>query len=129
KSLLVVSVIGMVAAAAAVVWAVLTRDVWFVVLAGFAAMRCWAGFQQARIMAKLLKFPNHEDAACPSCGTPPLAGDFWMCDQCQAQFDPFTPHAICPRCGNTFPATACVFCGHSHPVAAWFEAARERGFR
>jgi hypothetical protein len=126
KSLLVVSVIGMAAAAAALVWAITARNVWFVVLAAFAAMRSWAGFQQARLMAQILKLPKHDDAACPSCGAAPLAGDYWTCDKCQARFDTFTHHATCPGCGNQFPLTACFLCGQSHPVASWFEAAHER---
>ena len=82
KSLMVVSVIGMVAGVAVLVLAAVARDLWIVLLAAFVAFRSWAGFQQARIMARILNAPRHEDASCPSCKTSPVTGEFWACEKC-----------------------------------------------
>jgi Zn-dependent protease len=125
KSLMVVSVIGMAAGGAALLWAATNRDVWFVVIAGFAAYRSWVGFQQARIMARILNAPRHEGAACPSCRTPPIRGEFWACETCRARFDTFAHRAVCPGCGNQFPLTVCPACGQGHPIAYWFVNAAE----
>jgi Zn-dependent protease len=53
KSLLVVSVIGLVAAAVVMVAAAATRHLWWLIMAGFVAMRSFAGFQQARMLASM----------------------------------------------------------------------------
>jgi Zn-dependent protease len=120
KSLMVVSVIGMVGGLAAVVWAATVRDTWIVIIAAFAAYRSWVGFQQARIMARILNAPRHDDAACPSCRAAPLSGDFWLCDKCHTRFDTFAHRAVCPSCGNVFAQTLCPACGQGHSMESWF---------
>src|SRR5262245_19442042 len=65
--LMIVSVLGMIAAVGVVALAIWYADVWFGLLALFAASRSWVGFQQARFLAALAKLPRREDAACPSC--------------------------------------------------------------
>jgi Zn-dependent protease len=57
KSLLVVSVIGMVAVAGLIALALWAGNWWLGIIAGFIALRCWAGFNQARAMARALERP------------------------------------------------------------------------
>lgn len=121
SSLMVVSIIGMVGVAAAMGWAIYKVQWWLGLIAVFAAFRCWAGFQQARLLAQLEKAPRHRDAACPSCDAHPLKGPFWQCVQCGTQFDTFTHQAECPGCGMRFPSTACPECQRMHPIWAWYD--------
>jgi Zn-dependent protease len=128
KSLLVVSVIGMAVAVAVIALAGLavlsgaTWSWWYIVLAVFAGLRCWVGFRQARLLARLESAPRHRDAACPSCNAHPLKGPFWKCDECHARFDTFTHQAECPACGKRSPTTACPECRRAHPLWAWYES-------
>jgi Zn-dependent protease len=122
NSLLVVSVIGMIAAAGAIGLAVLIKDTWIGILAVFVALRSWAGFQQARFLARMADAPRHEDAACPSCGVHPFVGEFWGCGQCGSRFDTFKHKAICPGCGRNYDQTTCPDCLKSHPIGEWLTA-------
>lgn len=121
RSLLVVSILGLIATVGIIGLALVNTQWWFVVLAGFAALRCWAGFQQARLLARLENVPRHRNAACPSCDAHPFRGPFWQCDDCHTRFDTFDHQSRCPGCGKEFPATACPECGRSHPLWAWYE--------
>jgi Zn-dependent protease len=121
RSLLVVSVIGLLAGVGAVALAVVSQDVWLGVIAVFVAMRSWAGFGQARLLARVAAMPRRREAACPSCGTHPLVGDFWECARCHGPFDVFRHRGMCPDCGNTVSAIACPECQRAGPIAAWFE--------
>jgi Zn-dependent protease len=122
RSLLVVSIIGMVAGVGALVLAVVVQSVWIGVIAVFAAIRSISGFQQAQLLARLENAPRHEDAACPSCKTSPVMGKFWLCDQCETRFDTFRHGAMCPSCGKQFAETGCPSCGARHPLAEWFQS-------
>lgn len=120
-SLMVVSIIGMVGVVAFIGLAIYQEEWWLGVIAAFTAFRCWAGFQQARVLARLEQPPRHRDAACPSCEAHPLKGPFWQCEQCGACFDTFTHQAECPGCGKQFPTTACPECQRAHPIWAWYD--------
>jgi Zn-dependent protease len=122
-SLLVVSVIGMVGGIGFVLLALALGDWWLGIIAAFVLLRSWAGLQQARLMARLLRAPRHPDAACPSCGAAPLAGRFWVCDNCRARFDTFAERGVCPNCFERFTETMCPECRERHPIAEWFAAA------
>jgi DNA-directed RNA polymerase subunit RPC12/RpoP len=125
-SLVVVSVIGLAAGLSVVGYALYnisqhhTEELWLGLIAAFVAWRSWIGFQQGRLLAKLLSMPRHEGIACPSCGMAPLAGGFWVCGRCQTRFDPFAHYATCPRCGARFADMACMDCGQRHALAEWF---------
>jgi Zn-dependent protease len=123
RSLLVVCVIGMIAAVGIVALAWHERNVWIGLIALFTIFRCLAGFQQARVLAALEKAPRHEDAVCPSCGVHPLVGNYWACDQCHSRFDTFRYDAVCPFCRKVFPTTTCLECRRANPIDAWFEEA------
>jgi Zn-dependent protease len=120
RSLLVVSVIGMVVGAAVVLLALFRlEDWWLAILAAFVALRSWSGFQQARLLAKLATWPRHQWAACPSCGVAPLRGPFWGCGHCRNHFDTFEHGAVCPNCGEFFNLTTCPECQQRHPMEEW----------
>lgn len=119
KSLMVVSVIGLVAVAGVVAVALLLPSIWIGVLALFVAMRSWAGFQQARLLTQLERLPRHADAVCPSCGSHPFAGVLLECRHCGARFDTFAHGAVCPSCSERFPETRCLECGQVFPMNEW----------
>jgi Zn-dependent protease/transcription elongation factor Elf1 len=123
KSLMVVSVIGLVVGVGALVVALVNTDIWFIVLAGFVVLRSLAGFQQARLLAQADQIPRHRDFACPSCGAHPPMANFWVCGQCRTKFDTFEHGAVCPGCGQTFPMTACPECHRTNPIDHWADAA------
>jgi hypothetical protein len=123
RSLLVVSVIGLVAGAGAIVLAVSVGDLWLGVLAVFVVIQSLAGFRRARLLAQLSTIPRHTDAVCPSCRAHPFAGDFWRCSHCGAPFDPFIHRAVCSNCGNEHPVTVCPECRQASPIGKWFSAA------
>jgi Zn-dependent protease len=122
RSLMIVSVIGLATGLAVVGYALanIREELWLGIIAAFVAWRSWVGFQQGRLLAKLLSLPRHQGIACPSCGLPPLAGDFWVCGQCQSRFDPFVHYATCSRCAARFADMACLDCGRRHNLAEWF---------
>jgi Zn-dependent protease len=129
KSLMVASVVGIVGAVALIGLAVWWQNIWIGILIVFAISRAVTGFQQARILMRLENAPRHYDAACPSCHTHPLAGNFWLCSNCRATFDTFSHRAECPSCGMQFVETRCPECDRSNPIEAWFEAANDRAPR
>src|SRR5262249_1914675 len=125
RSLMAVSIIGIVTLLAIAGWAVFNYSLadlsqnWLLgLIAVFAVLRCVTGIQQARILAQLEAAPRHRDAACPSCSAHPLKGDFWKCADCGTSFDTFVHQAACPGCGRQFALTACPECRRSHPVDA-----------
>jgi Zn-dependent protease len=126
RSLLVVSVLGLAAGLGLIGVAVWRVDIWLGVIAAFASYRSAIGFQQARMLARVLAMPRHQDAACPSCGEAPFRGDYWLCDHCRTRFDTFQHSAQCPQCGMQFPVTACSYCGQGFPMAEFYAAAMVR---
>jgi Zn-dependent protease len=97
RSLLVVSVIGLVVAAAAIVLAFVQKDAWIGILAVFVALRSWTGFQMARQLAGPGGLPRFPDAVGPvrQHGASGLGVEELV-------------QAHCQRCGATslFPAAA-----------------------
>ncbi|HKB04599.1 MAG TPA: site-2 protease family protein [Gemmataceae bacterium] len=127
RSLLIVSVIGLVVGVAVfVVAAVVYQDIWYMVLAGFVVLRSMDGFRVARSLAKVDDLSRRPEAVCPSCGANPPRGDLWVCGQCRTAFDTFEQRGVCPGCGATFPVTACPECHQASPIGRWFAEA-DRG--
>jgi hypothetical protein len=120
QSLMVVCLIGMVVAGGMFFLSLLVGDWMLAAMTGFGAMISLAGFQHARLLARLLSGPRREDAACPTCGVAPLIGKLWVCDQCGARFDTFATRARCPNCYQLFGETRCPDCYQKHPIAQWF---------
>lgn len=120
RSLLVVSVIGLVVAAVVIVLAVMMGEIWWLVMARFVGYRSFVGFQQARMLAGSRTIARRSGVRCPDCGAHPPVGDLWTCDQCRTRFDTFAHGATCPGCGKTFPITTCPDCGRRSSLVAWF---------
>ena len=119
RSLMIATIIGFIGFGGFVLFAVLTRSVWFGVLAAFILLNCWSGLQHAFALSRFAKLPRHQGFACPSCNTSPPIGNFWVCGQCGTPFDTFQTQAVCPRCGARYSTTACLDCGRSHPIDEW----------
>ena len=119
RSLYVVVGIGFLGAMGMGFLALKSWDMWFGLIALFAASRCWAGFQQAKVLGKIEAMPRHKGYKCPSCGEPPFQGGFWTCNRCMKPFDAFASSARCPQCDQEFPTTTCPACRASNPLAAW----------
>ncbi len=120
-SLMVVSIIGLIGSGVLLLVAVLGGwGNWLLfAMAIFAALRAIAGLQQARFLARLLSGPRHREASCPHCGTAPLAGNYWRCDECGQAFDTFRDRARCPNCSKLFKMTRCPDCYHQYPIDEW----------
>jgi Zn-dependent protease len=122
KSLLVASVIGMVAAGAGIVLLLVKTDpsktIWLLLIAGFAIYQSFLGFKSARAMSKVLALPRVDGFACPACKQAPPAAAFWRC-QCGNRLNPFLTGGRCPNCGNAIGAARCVLCGSAAPLNAW----------
>jgi Zn-dependent protease len=121
-SLTVATVVGFLGVIGLVGLALVSHSPWTAILAVFMGMNCWAGFQQARLMAKAERLPRRQGFACPSCGGHPPQGALWICGQCRKRFDTFLERAVCPACGAAFPATSCADCGIASPVGEWERA-------
>jgi len=122
RSLYAVVVIGFIGAIGMGLLALKSGDVWFGLIALFAASRCWAGFKQAKVLGKIEAMPRHAGFKCPSCGELPFQGEFWTCNRCLKPFDAFACGARCPQCDQEFPTTTCPSCRASAPLVAWRSA-------
>ncbi|HWG42997.1 MAG TPA: site-2 protease family protein [Gemmataceae bacterium] len=126
RSLMVVSIIGIVVGGCALIVALIlaaygVSGVWWpAIIAAFVAFRAVVGLQQARLLARILSGPRHKEAACPSCGVSPLAGNYWTCDECGTRFDTFKCQGQCPGCGQLFRVTKCPECYKQNPIGQWF---------
>jgi len=129
RSLMVASVIGLVAVAVLLVFALCSRlsnyfksnEPWLIIMAVFVLLNCWGGLQQARALARLAAAPRRSGLACPLCHTPPPVGPFWACGRCRAGFDMFATRGVCPNCGTIFNATRCLECGEPLALSAFGE--------
>src|SRR5207253_4604612 len=77
------------------------------------------GWRQARVLARMLSAPRHEQFRCPSCEASPPVGELWLCANCKQRFDTFREGGVCPHCGARFAATVCPECSRRHPLAEW----------
>lgn len=119
RSLLVATALGFLGVLALALVAIRMRSIWIGILAGFVALNCWGGFQQARQLLQLSRLPRHRGFACPACGEAPPVGAFWGCGRCGQGFDSFETQGRCPFCSAAFDGAHCVDCGSLHPIAQW----------
>jgi Zn-dependent protease len=119
RSLAIVSVIGLLGAAATVPLAIATRSFWWAILAAYAGMRAMTGLRQSRLLGAMAAAPKRDGFACPRCKAAPPVGDFWRC-ACGQMFDTFATRGRCPRCGRTFQVTACNNCSQPGPHTAFY---------
>jgi Zn-dependent protease len=121
RSLLIVSIIGFIGVAGFMVLSVASGNPWLGLLAGFAGLQCWNGYQAAQALIRLEKAPRHLEFACPACDASPPRGPYWTCQRCRAVFDTFDTNAVCPNCQAVFTTTKCIECGTARPIQAWVQ--------
>jgi Zn-dependent protease len=119
RSLMVVTVLGILGVVGFFVLAVLMQSFWLGIIAVFMLMNCWGGLRQAQALLKLSRMPRRTGFACPSCHTAPLLGEKWKCGQCGRPFDTFLTGGVCPHCGARYATTMCGDCGKSFPMNEW----------
>lgn len=125
KSLLVVSVIGLIVSGVGIILAIREQSIWLVVMAGFLALQAFNGYKNARMLAKLEGIPVNAIARCPNCGAIPPPASMAQCPNCSTRFDPFVTRGSCPKCGAMF-GTACPSCGQQSMLIDWFRPANRR---
>jgi Zn-dependent protease len=119
QSLLIATVIGLVGAGLGVALALFVfRDIWLTIIAGFAALQSWNGFQRAKAMGVIESTPRHVGVRCPKCGNAPPAMPVWTCN-CGNPIDIFASQGRCPNCGAFFHSVPCPFCGKSSSLNEW----------
>jgi Zn-dependent protease len=119
KSLGIVSVIGLLGAAAVASIAVARGSFWFAAIALYAGMRAMTGLRQARLLGRIAAAPKRQGVACPRCAAHPPIGEFWRC-ACGQMFDTFAGEGRCPKCSRTFEVTGCVECNQPSRHAAFY---------
>jgi Zn-dependent protease len=125
RSLMIASVIGLIGAGIgmllAIVW---LQSFWLVIMAAFAMMQSWMGFQRAKEIASGAAgldgngIRRREGLRCPSCGAAPPIGQAWACP-CGQPLDIFESQGICPKCQGMFNVVPCPTCAQSSPPFAW----------
>ena len=125
RSLMIAVVVGFVGVVGMVALAVVSRSIWFGLIAAFTFINCWSGWKQARLLLRIAKLPRRQGYACPTCHSAPPIGEFWKCRACNNTFDTFQSEAKCPICSTQFPQTACVDCQHLHPFSEWITRSAE----
>jgi Zn-dependent protease len=125
RSLTAAAVIGLLGASGLIAYAVWQQSYWFGVMGVFVLMRCWSGLQLANALGRILNSPRREGFLCPSCNQAPPVGAHWLCGRCNTKFDTFETQAVCPKCGISYPQTACLDCNRSASLEEW-KAAAER---
>jgi Zn-dependent protease len=121
RSMAVATVIGLIGAVLLAVAALTIghANYFALAIAVFVATRSWAGWQQGVQIRKRENAPHRQGFACPSCGKPPLVGEFWKCSNCQTKFDTFATNATCPGCGKQYNITSCGECGARSQFVNW----------
>lgn len=122
KSLVVVSVIGLVTGMTVLGAALIAGEWWYVIMAGFVAFQSYMGFGRARQIARMMAVPRHAEISCPGCGAHPPATAAWLCPRCRTSFDMFAQRGQCPGCGALFHTSNCMDCGRQFSLAAWARA-------
>ena len=58
---------------------------------------------------------------CPKCKWAPDGHALWECLQiCGHQWNTFATGGMCPKCGEVFEHTQCLFCGRFSPHKDWY---------
>lgn len=123
RSLMVAAVIGMLGVAGLMVFALLSGNIWLIILGVFILLNCGRGLMQARTMARMEAALPNTEYACPVCRVSPPIGDFWICGQCRKPFDLFRAHGVCSQCGAAYAGAPCRECGAAHTLGEWKLAA------
>jgi len=119
QSLMAATIVGFVGVGAMGLLAFYAQSPWIGILAAFAGMQCFAGFNQAKALKKMAEAPRRENVECPACHANPPRGVFWSCGLCRTPFDTFESEAKCPKCRVPYAKTACPECGTLSPYPDW----------
>lgn len=119
RSLAAATVIGFIGIAGFIALAAWAHSVWWILMAGYLLMNCWAGLKRALVLVRQEKLPRREGFACPSCRSAPPLGPHWTCSQCSQPFDTFASGAVCPNCSARFETTTCLYCSKRYPMKEW----------
>lgn len=122
ESLMVVSLLGMLVGGGMMMLAMLGGSLWMCLISGFVLFMASTGFRYGRLLSRLLSAPRRTEAACPSCKSAPLVGNYWTCHECRTRFDLFEHRGRCPECGQLYRVTKCPDCYQEHPIGDWFTA-------
>jgi Zn-dependent protease len=122
RSLRISAILGIVSVIGCAILITLAGgDFWLYLICAFAAMRCLAGLQQAKLLQQQ---ENQEPVRrpqlrCPACTQAAPIGPFWRCT-CGEPFDTFATGGLCPRCRTQHYVTVCPDCQQPSPLAAWY---------
>ena len=127
KSLRAASILGIVGIVLGVgLITLFFPDPWLYIIAVFAAMQCFVGLKQAKLLEQHPEIFDREHGPvrrpqmrCPSCGQAAPVGNYWRCT-CGQPFDTFATGGVCPRCGTQHYVTACPDCHALSPLPAWY---------
>jgi len=119
RSMYVAAIVGFIGAAGLAVLALIEQSIWLGFMAFFMFANCRRGWAHAQALTALEHQPPRPGYACPSCHVTPSVGALWRCPQCSTAFDTFETQATCPNCHLEFPATRCLHCHVSSPIANW----------
>jgi Zn-dependent protease len=119
RSLMIATVIGIVAIVAFIPFLIIKQQGWYFILAAFALINCWSGLKQALAMSRVAKAPRREGFTCPNCHKPPPVGAFLRCGKCRQPLDIFGSQGVCPNCGTQYNVAPCMECGEVRPLAEW----------
>ena len=122
ESLMVVSIIGMLIGGGVMMLALVSGNLMMCVLSAFVLFMASTGFRHGRLLSRLLSGPRRSEAACPTCKSAPLVGNYWTCKECGTRFDTFEHRGRCPECGQLYRTTQCPDCYQEHPIGDWFAA-------
>ena len=111
--------VGVVLLAAGLLWLQPQRWLFTLMMGGFLASQCLAGFRHARLILALERLPLHASFRCPECGQAPPGGPLWSCPACGNPSDPFSTGGVCPHCATPRAFIPCPHCGAEKPPGAW----------
>ncbi|MDR3406846.1 MAG: M50 family metallopeptidase [Chthoniobacter sp.] len=119
RSMYVAAIVGFIGVAGLALLAYHETSIWLGIMTFYIFQNCRRGWAHAQALTALERQPRRTDYACPSCHVAPPIGPLWRCPQCGTAFDTFETQAECPNCHVQFPATRCLDCHVSNPIANW----------
>jgi hypothetical protein len=121
RALAVSAGVGLFAAAALLVFTMLSKLWWFALVAAFLLFGSFAGLKTALVLLRIDRLPRRVDRFCPRCHALPPVGECWRCDACRTTIDLFD-QGVCPECGILFSCAMCTECGQLSSMSEWCRA-------
>jgi len=123
RALMVASGIGIAGTATLGILALYSGNTWLVIIALWTGFMAFSGFKYAQELRRRELLPRRSGPKCPTCGSAPPVGPFWVCPGCQGRFDAFEFPVECPACHRPLRNITCPDCGGGAPPSAWGVAA------